>query len=263
MIRINRKPRKYIDVIAVPRSQGGAILVLQDKTSLHKIVEQGRDFIANASHELKTPITIIRGFAETLNEHPELTREISKQITQKIVGNCFRMDTLVRNLLTLAALDEGIPASRLKECDLFDLAERARLTVLNVHPSAQITIEEKGEPKLQGDNDLLFQAILNLMDNAAKYSKPPAKITILAERTPSTVQWIIRDQGIGIPQEELDRIFERFYAVDKSHSRNLGGSGLGLSIVESIIEKHKGHIEVESEVGVGTTFKVIFPLNNK
>lgn len=263
LVRINRKPRKYLDVIAVPRSEGGAILVLQDKTSLHKIVEQGRDFVANASHELKTPITIIRGFAETLNDNPELTKEITKEITHKIVSNCQRMDTLVRNLLTLAALDEGLPSSRLKECDLFDLAERARLTVLNVHPNAQIKIEEKGNPTLMGDNDLLFQAILNLMDNAAKYSKPPAQISVIAEKSDSAVELLIKDQGIGIAHNELERIFERFYAVDKSHSRSLGGSGLGLSIVESIVEKHRGHIEVESIVGEGTTFRIIFPLNNK
>ncbi len=116
VLQPDRKQKRYLDVVAVPKGQNkGAILVLQDKTSLHKVVEMGRDFIANASHELKTPITIIRGFAETLHDHPELSREISQEITEKIVSNCQRMDTLVRNLLTLAALDEGLPVLDFKK----------------------------------------------------------------------------------------------------------------------------------------------------
>ena len=130
-----RKQKRYIDAVAVPRGdEGGAILVLQDKTSLHKVIELGRDFIANASHELKTPITIIRGFAR----HSTTTlsfREVYREITEKIVSNCQRMDTLVKNLLTLAAVDEGLPRSRLQECDLVDLAEQAIQTILESIPT--------------------------------------------------------------------------------------------------------------------------------
>lgn len=262
VIKPDKKQKKFIDAVAVPRGEkGGALLVLQDKTSLHKVIELGRDFIANASHELKTPITIIRGFAETLHDHPELSREVYSEITEKIVRNCHRMGTLVKNLLTLAAVDEGLPSSRLQECDLNDLAEQAIQTVLAVHPDAQITIVKKGEPPfhLLADSDLFLQAILNLLDNAVKYSKPPAYVTIQIEK--KDLEYIVRisDRGIGIPSEDLDRIFERFYAVDKSHSRSLGGSGLGLSIVEQIIEKHHGKIDVESDLGKGTTFIITLP----
>lgn len=239
--------------------------MLQDKTSLHKVIELGRDFIANASHELKTPITIIRGFAETLYDHPELSREVYREITEKIVSNCQRMDTLVKNLLTLAAVDEGLPRSRLQECDLVDLSEQAIQTILTVYPDAQITIETKGEEPfhLMADSDLVLQAILNLLDNAVKYSKPPAQVKIHIEKEgKEIIKMRITDQGIGIPQEDLDRIFERFYAVDKSHSRSLGGSGLGLSIVERIIEKHLGKIDVQSELGKGTTFLVTLPIGD-
>ncbi len=261
-----REQRRFIDAVAVPRGdEGGGILVLQDKTSLHKVIELGRDFIANASHELKTPITIIRGFAETLYDHDDLSKEVYKEITEKIVRNCLRMDTLVKNLLALAAVDEGLPRSRLHECDLVETAEQAIQTILTVHPDAQISIKTDGEEPflLLADGDLIFQALINLLENAVKYSKPPAQVEITVERKPTELCVRITDHGIGIPQEDLDRIFERFYAVDKSHSRSLGGSGLGLSIVERIIEKHHGKIDVTSELGKGTSFTITLPIRNE
>lgn len=259
------KPKKYLDAIAVPRGEKGAIFVIQDKTSLHKVIELGRDFIANASHELKTPITIIRGFAETLYDHPELSPEVFREIIEKIVSNCQRMDTLVKNLLALAAVDEGLPRSRLQECDLVDLVSEARQTMLAVHPTAEINIFTQGDEPihLMVDSDLFIQAILNLLDNAVKYSKPPAKVFVRLKKRPHEVVIQVSDQGIGIPHEHLERIFERFYAVDKSHSRSMGGSGLGLSIVERIVEKHQGKIEVESTHGVGTTFTMTFPIQEE
>lgn len=264
VLKPERKQKRYLDAVAVPRGGGGAILVFQDKTSLHKVIELGSDFIANASHELKTPITIIRGFAETLHDHPELTREVYKEITEKIVSNCQRMDTLVKNLLTLAAVDEGLPRSRLVLCDVEDLAQQAKQTILSVHHEAKIAIETKGEKpfELMADSDLFYQALLNLLDNAVKYSKPPALVRVEIEKKSHLFLIRVSDRGMGIPPEDLDRIFERFYAVDKSHSRSLGGSGLGLSIVERIIEKHGGKIEVESQLGRGTTFTVTLPIQD-
>ena len=266
VLKPDRKQKRFIDAVAVPRGiEGGAILVLQDKTSLHKVVELGRDFVANASHELKTPITIIRGFAETLHDHPELSREVYREITEKIVSNCERMSTLIKNLLTLAAVDEGLPRSRLQECDLLDLIEQAIQTILVVHPDAQLHLGTSGAGPfhLMADSDLVLQAILNLLDNAVKYSKSPAQVSVDVSRGATEIFIRIADKGIGIPQEDLDRIFERFYAVDKSHSRSLGGSGLGLSIVERIIEKHQGNIAVESEVGKGTTFRISLPIREE
>ena len=262
VLKPKRGQKRFFDAVAAPRgNKEGAILVLQDKTGLHKVIELGRDFIANASHELKTPITIIRGFAETLHEHPELSAEMNHEITGKIVSNCGRMETLIRNLLTLAAIDEGLPQSRLRNCDILDIIGQARNTTLTVHQTAQIEIKTKGKEPfvLQLDSDLFMQAILNLLENAAKYSRPPAKITVTVEKTMRHFVIKVADEGQGIPAEDLDRIFERFYAVDKSHSRSLGRSGLGLSIVERIIEKHQGKIEVESKLGQGTTFTITLP----
>ncbi len=230
------KPKRYLDVFAFPRGEEGAILVVQDKTSLHKIIELGRDFIANASHELKTPITIIRGFAETLHDHPELSQEVFQEITQMMVANCQRMDTLVKNLLALAAVDEGLPLSRLQESDITQLVDEAKQTILAVHPTAQISLKTTGEPPYSWfvDGDLLLQAIINLLDNAVKYSTPPAHISVEIEKKPEEMILRVTDRGMGISRKDLERIFERFYAVDKSRSRSLGGSGLGLSIVEVV-----------------------------
>lgn len=263
-ISIGETKKVYLDLIAAPKAQrNGAILVLQDKSSHYKVLEMGKDFVANASHELRTPITIIKGFAETLEDLPELPRDMVVDITEKIVRNCQRMDTLVKNLLTLADL-ENLPDSRFQECDLVALAETCKQVVLAVYESAQIGIEKSSESiVVAADPDILELAIINLLDNAAKYSNPPAKIKIKIEQEVDEALISISDQGIGIPPVDLEHIFERFYTVDKARSRRLGGAGLGLSIVRTIVEKHHGTISVTSEVGVGTTFSIRLPIHRK
>jgi two-component system phosphate regulon sensor histidine kinase PhoR len=252
----------YLDLIAAPKAQGnGAILVLQDKSNHYKVLEMGKDFVANASHELRTPITIIKGFAETLQDLPELPREMVVDITEKIVRNCQRMDALVKNLLTLADL-ENLPDSRFQECDLVSLAETSKQVVLAVYEDAQITIEKSRETiAVDADPDILELSIINILDNAAKYSNPPAQITVKLAQVGEEAVISISDKGIGIPPADLEHIFERFYTVDKARSRRLGGAGLGLSIVKTIIERHHGTIAVSSTVGVGTTFTIHLPIH--
>lgn len=261
-ISLGDRKKVYLDLIAAPKAQGnGAILVLQDKSSHYKVLEMGKDFVANASHELRTPITIIKGFAETMQDFPELPREMIADITEKIVRNCQRMDTLVKNLLTLADL-ENLPDSRFQECDLIALAETCRQVVLAVYETAQISIEKSHESMtVAADPDILELAVINLLDNAAKYSHPPAKITIKLEWEGDEACISIADQGIGIPPADLEHIFERFYTVDKARSRR--GAGLGLSIVRTIIEKHHGTISVTSAVGEGTTFPIRLPIHRQ
>jgi two-component system, OmpR family, phosphate regulon sensor histidine kinase PhoR len=252
----------YLDLIAAPKAQrNGAILVLQDKSSHYKVLEMGKDFVANASHELRTPITIIKGFAETLQDLPELPRDMVVDITEKIVRNCQRMDALVKNLLTLADL-ENLPESRFQECDLVALVETCKQVVLAVYETAQMTIEKSSESIIvAADTGILELAILNLLDNAAKYSNPPANIAIKIDQDADEAVLSITDQGIGIPPADLEHIFERFYTVDKARSRRLGGAGLGLSIVRTIVEKHHGTISVASVVGSGTTFSIRLPIH--
>ncbi|MBI2743007.1 MAG: ATP-binding protein [Chlamydiales bacterium] len=250
----------YFDLIAVPKkNSSGALLVLQNKSDHHKVLEIGKEFITNASHELRTPITIIKGFTETLQDMPELPREVVSEITQKILRSCQRMDLLVKNLLTLADL-ENLPALRLQECDIVALLENCAQLLLTAHPTVRIQIEKKsGFTSTLADPDILELALMNLLENAVKYSYPPAQIQVNVERSRNQVKLSISDQGLGIPPESISRIFSRFYTVDKARSKHLGGAGLGLSIVKTIIEKHEGEISVTSELGKGTTFTLLLP----
>lgn len=259
-ISISEGKKLYLDLIAAPKMQGsGAIIVFQDKSSHYKVLEMGKDFVANASHELRTPITIIRGFAETLQDLPEISREMLSDITEKIVRNCQRMDNLVKNLLTLADI-ENLPETRFKECDLLSIIDNCKHLLLSLYSEAQVIVEKKQDKvTLYADSDLLELAIMNLFDNAAKYSKPPAHITVTIDQNADEVKIQISDKGIGIPAADLEHIFERFYTVNKAHSRRLGGAGLGLSIVKTIVEKHDGTIEASSVVGEGTTFTLVLP----
>ncbi|MES2122806.1 MAG: ATP-binding protein [Chlamydiota bacterium] len=259
-ISMGEEKRIYFDLIAVPKTQSnGAILILQDKSSHYRVLEMGKDFVANASHELRTPITIIKGFAETMQDLPELPREMVADMTEKIVRNCQRMDTLVKNLLTLADLD-NLPESRFQDCDLAALAEACREVVQSVYKDASIEIDSNEEPiAVNADPDILELAIINLLDNAAKYSNSPAQICMKIWQEAEEVHITISDKGIGIPLSELEHIFDRFYTVDKARSRRFGGAGLGLSIVRTIVEKHHGSISALSQIGEGTTFTIVLP----
>lgn len=249
----------YLNIVAAPKNDySGAILVVQDKTQDYRLLEMRKDFIANASHELKTPITIIRGFAETLHDNPLLPEETLKDVTTKIVRNCERMTTLVKDLLALADV-ENLPASRVEKMNLIDILQKGRQTVLAIFPEAQITLHRTDALIITGDPELIEMALTNLINNAAKYSNPPIRIDVYAEDLGDRVSIKIADKGIGIPASSLDQIFERFYRVDKARSRKVGGSGLGLSIVKTIIEKHFGTISVASTVGEGTTFSITLP----
>lgn len=258
---VKENAKIYLDIVAAPKGDNsGAILVMQDKSPHYKLLEMRKDFIANASHELKTPITIIRGFAEMLHDNPDLSFETKEEMTEKIVNNCQRMTRLIRDLLTLSDT-ENIPLSQLEECNLLTIIEECANRVHDVFPDAQIQIQQFNEEELLAilDPSLIELAFANLLENAAKYSASPAEITIILQKEEKKIKVIIADKGMGIPKQDLEHIFERFYTVDKAHSQKMGGSGLGLSIVQNIIHKHFGQISLESEVGKGTTFKIILP----
>lgn len=250
----------YLDLVAAPKKEkGGAVLVIQDKTAHYKLSEMRRDFIANASHELKTPITIIHGFAEALHDNPTLPLEVRTEVTAKIVRNCQRMGLLIKDLLTLADV-ENIPTSRLIHCNIDTLIDRCCAFLLEAFPDTEIRIEKnQADSILIGDPSLLELAIMNLLENASKYSSKPAKINIKITSSDEQVKIAISDRGIGIPLSDQEHIFDRFYTVDKAHSQKMGGSGLGLSIVKTIIEKHFGTISLFSEIGKGTTFTIVLP----
>lgn len=250
----------HLDLIAIPKAANkGAIVIFQDKSSDHKVLEVGKDFVSSASHELKTPITIIKGFAETLQEMQDLPKEIVEDILEKIVRNCHRMDSLVKNLLTLADI-ESLPLTNTQQCDVESLVEECKRIVLSVYPGASIEIVKNSDFIMaELEPSLMELAILNLIGNAVKYSPAPAKVVVSMRQNPDEVEIQISDQGMGIPAPDLEHIFERFYTVNKAHSRKLGGAGLGLSLVKTIIEKHEGTIQAFSTLGKGSTFIVCLP----
>lgn len=261
-IQVGETPPTFFDAIAVPQGdEDGALLILQDQTKHYALLEMRKDFIANASHELKTPLTIIHGFAETLHEQPEMGCDLIRTVTEKILRNCQRMEQLVKNLLRLADI-EHLPLATLERVDLRSFLEECRAMTLSIYPGSQVDLEiPEGKVDLWADAELLELAVTNLFYNAAKYSKPPAQIRVKVTLRPEkdAIQIDVSDRGIGIPEEDLPHIFQRFYTVDKAHSRQLGGSGLGLSIVETIVQKHYGEISVRSKLGEGTTFTLLFP----
>lgn len=262
---IGEAKKIYLDVIALPiGKKAGAILVLQDKSIHYRILEMRKAFIANASHELKTPITIIRGFAEAMEENPDMPVETRTEVSEKIVRNCIRMDSLIRNLLRLADI-ENLPRGNLESVSMTTLLNHCRQMTLTVFPDAQIEIVTPvGDLSIVADAELLEHALTNLLDNAAKYSAAPAQVTVTLTKDEKSqmAQIDVADKGLGVPAEDLDHIFDRFYTVDKAHSRRMGGSGLGLSIVRTIVEKHLGRVSVTSTAGEGSTFTIRLPLEH-
>lgn len=246
--------RVYLELTSAPLvHQSGAILVLQDK-------QVGKDFIANASHELRTPITIIRGFAETLNDFPNMSPDMVRNITKKIVRTSERLDKLIKSLLTLADI-EHLSEKRFVTVDLASLAENCKHMLLTAHPEVQFTLKTAPNIYVQADADLLDLALMNLLENAVRYSSIPAQIELSIEKQGNDVAACVTDHGIGIPSQDLPHIFGRFYTVDKARSRKSGGSGLGLSIVKTIVEKHSGKVTVSSELGKGSVFQIVLALS--
>jgi len=244
--------------LKVLESKKKILATLLDSTGEYQKKQLGKDFVANASHELRTPITIIKGFAETLYDLPEISDAMLTEFTEKIVRNCQRMDNLVKNLLTLADLDY-LPKARLQEVDLVGMIDNCSHSLLALHPEIEIESFHNEEYILvSGDPDLLELAIMNLLENGVKYSESPAFLSITIADFGDSIELSIADKGVGIPSEDLDKIFERFYTVDKARSRRMGGAGLGLSIVNVIAVKHDAEISVTSTVDEGTTFKLVF-----
>ncbi|WP_077369191.1 sensor histidine kinase [Anaerosalibacter sp. Marseille-P3206] len=241
---------------------GGLIIVFQDITDQHKLDNMRKEFVANVSHELKTPITTIKSYAETLMENDDLDEELSNKFLTVIDNECDRMTRIVRALLQLSNLDYKKTKWNKVEIDveklIRDSCMKLDLSFKEKGHMAIIDIEED-LPNIVGDKDGIEQVILNIISNAIKYTPDSGEINISAKRTLDSVLIRIEDNGMGIPEKDMERIFERFYRVDKARSRELGGTGLGLSIAKQIIEAHNGKIELKSEYNVGTTVDINLP----
>jgi two-component system phosphate regulon sensor histidine kinase PhoR len=247
-----------------PRGErSGAVIVLSDTTRIHQLEEMRRDFVANVSHELKTPVTSIQGFVEALQEGGLEDAEQTRRYVDIIAKHAQRLNAIIDDLLSLSRLEDGTPrrAISFEPVKLKPLLTTAvDLSSVKADPR-QITIDLLCEDDLEASLNapLLEQAVLNLLDNAIKYSDPGSRVEIRADQTGDETAICVADTGCGIAHEHLGRIFERFYVVDKSRSRKLGGTGLGLSIVKHIAQVHGGYVTVESTPGRGSTFTIHLP----
>ena len=218
-----------------------------------------REFSANVSHELKTPLTSISGYAEIMKDG--LVRpEDMQHFSEKIYQEASRLITLVEDIIKLSRLDEGRVELEKEEVDLYELS---REIISRLAPQAaknQVRLELTGESvKYTGIRQILDEMIYNITENAIKYNNPGGKVSVWAGNTLQGKKVVVTDDGIGIPEDQIDRIFERFYRVDKSHSKERGGTGLGLSIVKHGVMLHHGEVHVESKLGEGTRIELVFP----
>jgi two-component system phosphate regulon sensor histidine kinase PhoR len=243
--------------------QIGVIVVFNDITKLEKYERIRRDFVANVSHELKTPITTIKGFVETLRSRTPVNPKDNAHFLEIIAGETDRMNAIVNDLLALTSVehDDESGETELILQSLQPVAEAAMATLETKAREHGITLELSSPPEVSAPINvpLLEQAIINLLDNAINYSKPGKTIWVEITTDAQNARIAVRDQGIGIDKRYIPRLTERFFRVDKSRSRKQGGTGLGLAIVKHIAKVHHGELCIESEPGTGSTFTIILP----
>ena len=253
-----------VNAAAITNAAGerdGTILVFHDLTRLKQLERQREEFVANVSHELRTPLSLIKGYVETLLDGARDNPEVAERFLQIIERNANRLDLLIQDLLTISALESGRMKLELSPVDLHALADK----VLNfLHTKAEnknvTLVNEVPELTLNADANRLDQVLANLVDNAIKYGHAEGKVIVGGKKlADGALEIFVRDDGPGIPAEALERVFERFYRVDKARSRDQGGTGLGLAIVKHIVHAHGGEVRVESELGNGATFFFTLP----
>lgn len=235
------------------------VVVLHDITNLQKLENLRREFVANVSHELKTPITSIKGFAETLIEGAKNDEQSLDMFLNIILKESNRIESLVTDLLDLSHIEQ----QKELEINYMNLSELAINIIGNLQTQAQnkrikIQSEIEKDVIIEAHENKIAQVITNLLSNAINYSSEDNKVIVRVYRNDNKVYLEIQDYGIGISETDQKRIFERFYRVDKARSRDSGGTGLGLSITKHIVEAHNGRIDVKSEPGKGSIFKVLF-----
>ncbi len=241
----------------------GAIVLFHDVSELKQADQIRREFVANVSHELRTPLSILHGYIETLRDDPEMSRDDFERVLQVMNRHSDRLALLVNDLLTLSQLESGAPNVQLGSVRLTELYAGIARDWGRRFAEKQISIDIEVAPNLpvmRADETRLQEILYNLLDNALKYTQRGGRIRLAATRQDDEVIISVADNGPGIPDADLPRIFERFYRADKARSREMGGTGLGLSIVKHIAQMHGGRVEAESKLGEGTTIRVILPV---
>lgn len=268
IIRVSLPSERFFKALATPliSPEGrviGAVAVLHDITELRRLEAMRRDFVANISHELRTPLASIQGYAETLLDGALDDRENNRRFVEIIKRQAEGLARMAEELLTLSAVESEGFQLKPTEFEVGELVEAALSTLGEQAARKKQKIEVALEPglrKMRGDRERLARVLINLLDNAIKFTHEQGRIVISARETAAgQIAISVSDDGIGIPRQELPRIFERFYRVDKGRSREPGGTGLGLAIAKHIVEAHGGSIGVESAPGRGSKFTVILP----
>jgi two-component system phosphate regulon sensor histidine kinase PhoR len=255
-------PGRIFEINAAPLPSGGALIVLHDVTAIGAAEKSRRDFIANVSHELRTPLTSIQGYVETLIEDPNPRPETTREFLGIILKNATRMNRLTEDLLALASVESPdyklTPLPTRASALLNDAIE----TFGALAADSKIELQLSGAPDalVMADPDAMNQVFGNLIENSLKYAKSGKRIRVGARLLDSEVEFTVQDFGPGIASEHLNRIFERFYRVDKARSRESGGTGLGLAIVKHILQAHGGRLWAESELGNGAQFHFTLPI---
>ncbi|MFA5164319.1 MAG: ATP-binding protein [Candidatus Omnitrophota bacterium] len=265
-IQLSRPDERSVKVSAAAVMKegelSGALLVFHDITELRRLERVRQDFVANVSHELRTPLSSIKGYSETLAEGGVTQQKEQKEFLGIIYRESDRLAKLIDDLLDLSRIESGKMAMVLMPVDLLPAVKRAGaiLEKQAASKSIRITLDiPSGTPRILADESRLSQVILNLLDNAVKYTPEGGDVRISAVPDGVFVRVDVSDTGVGIPEADIPRIFERFYRVDKARSRELGGTGLGLSIVKHIVQAHGGQVSVRSAPGKGTTFSFTIP----
>ncbi len=267
-IILRGEPQRYIRVHGTPLKDEqqkiiGAMVVLSDVTRIKRLEEVRKDFVANVSHEIRTPLTSIQGFVETLLDGALSDPHTAQRFLNIIHNQAKRLNSIIEDLMVLASLEQKEERSgfQFTQERLAPVIQNAVQVCLAQAEQKHIKISTScpEELQLKMNASLLEQALVNLITNAIKYSPENTQVEITAQMKDNEVEIKVADQGIGIPKEFHDRIFERFYRVDKARSRQLGGTGLGLSIVKHIVKVHNGRVAVQSKVGQGSTFFIYLP----
>ena len=257
-----------MDLLFVPfkdesQKTTGLLVVIQDITEHVKLDNMRKDFVANVSHELKTPLTSIEGFAETLLDNEDADEKQKRHWEEVIYDNSVRMEKIVRDLLTLSKYDKkdskneavnfNLGTLAKKCCEKFEIEVKRKSQHLECYVTANV-------PPVHADYDGIERVIINIISNSVKYTPEGGTISVYVGFVHNEAYVKVKDNGIGIPKDDIDKIFERFYRVDKARSRQMGGTGLGLSIAKEIIEKNDGSIDIKSEVGKGTEVVLRIPV---
>jgi len=268
-IVLGEEPHAVFDVAISPvrgvsGGEGKTMLVFHDVTRLKKLERMRVDFVANVTHEIKTPLTAILGYVETLQEGAIEDRETARKFLSTIARHAERLNRLVEDLLTISNAELGEIHFSFESVAVSGIAQSVLAVIQQKAAGKGIRIASEipeGLPPVRADRDRMTQVLLNILDNAVKFTPEGGGVTLSAEAASGgEVVLRVADTGIGVPREEIGRLGERFYRVDKTRSRELGGTGLGLSIVKHLMNAQGGRMEIESRLGRGTTVSLYFPV---